>query len=130
MNVQKSEKIDSDTVVVGPVSQSNKIVICRQNGCHDISTTQGFCRLHYLGSWKRLKTKEAKKKGQELQVYLTELARKFPEEFMERLKSDVEEIIEKDRVEEADDGERGIFDAMEGDEDIDTIIKGLRVEDI
>ncbi len=60
---------------------------------------------------------------------MTELSRKFPEEFLEKLRNDVEEIIEKDRVEESDDGERGIFDAMEGDEDIDTIIKGLRVED-
>lgn len=77
-----------------------------------------------------MKSKEAKKRGQELEVYLTEMSRKFPEEFLEKLRSELEEVAEKERVEEGDDAtERGLFDAIEGDEDIDTIIKGLKVED-
>ena len=127
--LQKMASIDEENAVTTQ-TLSNKIVICRQTGCHDISTTHGFCRFHYLASWKKMKSKEAKKRGQELEVYLTEMSRKFPEEFLEKLRSELEEVAEKERVEEGDDAtERGLFDAIEGDEDIDTIIKGLKVED-
>lgn len=131
MDAQNLRKTDVSTGegIIPPV-QSNKIVICKQTGCHDISTTHGFCRFHYLASWRSLKTKEAKKHGQELKLYLAELSRKFPEEFLERLKGEVEDLIEKDRVEESDESaERNLFDPMDGDEDMDTIIKGLKVED-
>ena len=117
------------------VAQSNKIVICKASGCHDIATTHSHCRFHYLASWRKLKTKEAKKKGKELEVYLTDLSRKFPEEFLEKIRAEVDELIDREsRSEEASDdsGERsgGFFDGIEGgDDDMDTIIKGLKVED-
>jgi len=123
--VEGSEDVEASATVL----QSNKIVICRQAGCHDISTTHDFCRFHYLASWRKMKQKEAKKRGQELKVYLTEMSRKFPEEFMEKLRTEVEEVLEKDRTEDGEETDRGLFEAIEGDEDIDTIIKGLKVED-
>jgi hypothetical protein len=110
----------------------NQIVICKQSGCHDISTTTGFCRFHYLASWRKLKTKEARKKGIELESYLEELTRRFPEEFLQKLKLEVEEMSEKESMGEGEEGiERagGLFDQMEDDEDLETIIQGLKVED-
>ena len=117
------------------VTQSNKIEICKVQGCHDIATTQSHCRFHYLAGWRKLKTREAKKKGKELEVYLSDLSRKFPEEFLEKIRAEVDEIIDRDsRSEETseDSGERsgGFFEGIEGgDDDMDTIIKGLKVED-
>ena len=128
MSTQNSEPITEG--LLGPQAsglKSNQIIICRQTGCHDISTTQGYCRIHYLFSWKKLKTKEAKKKGQELEAYLEEVGRKFPEEFLEKLRADVDEMIEKAKAEDSDD--EPAIEALDGDEDLDTIIKGLRVED-
>ncbi len=113
-------------------NRPNQIVICKQTGCHDISTTQGFCRLHFLASWKKLKTKEAKKKGIELAAYLEELGKRFPEEFLQKLRVEIEEMAEKEALGEADDSmdrSGGGFDQMEDDEDIETIIHGLKVED-
>ncbi len=132
LDVQNAQKLDLEvTTSVDVAAQSNQIVICRQSGCHDISTTKGYCRFHFLATWKRGKSKEAKKHGQELDAYLTELSRKFPEEFLERLRTEIDELIEKDRAEDSDETQdrSGLFDALEGDEDIDTIIKGLKVED-
>ncbi len=112
-------------------SNANQIVICKVSGCHDIATTKLFCRFHYLTGWKRLKTKEAKKKGQELEAYLEELGKRFPEEFLEKLKGEIEEFSERETsAGESDDSEKSLFDQADGDEDLDTIIKGLRVEDI
>jgi hypothetical protein len=111
-------------------SQSNQIVICKSAGCHDISTTHSFCRFHYLASWRKLKTKEAKRKGVELKAYLTDLSRKFPEDFLEKLRSELDDSSEKSASSDSDDDDRnGLFDPVDGDEDIDTIIKGIKVED-
>jgi hypothetical protein len=112
-----------------PSLSANKIVICKFLGCHDIVTTQSFCRFHYLASWKKLKTKEAKKKGQELQAYLKLLSQKFPEEFLEKLKTEVEDMSEREGAEEEATEKPSLFDAMEGDDDLETIIQGLKVED-
>jgi len=132
LDAQNLRKADLNAgEVITPPMQSNKIIICKQGGCHDISTTHGYCRFHYLASWRSLKSKEAKRHGQELKLYLAELSRKFPEEFLERLKGEVEDLIEKEKIEESDDStDRSMFDSAEGgDEDMDTIIKGLKVED-
>ncbi|MBN8554078.1 MAG: hypothetical protein J0L93_01405 [Deltaproteobacteria bacterium] len=111
------------------ISKSNQIVICKNPGCHDIATTLSFCRFHYLSSWRKLKTKEAKKKGQELKIYLKDMGRKFPEEFLEKLKAEIEDMSEKEAAGESSDDDKGLFDQMDGEEDLDTIIKGLKVED-
>src|SRR5207248_2311082 len=50
MEIEKPQGKKSETV-------SNQIVICKFPTCHDIVTTHGFCRFHYLASWKKLKTK-------------------------------------------------------------------------
>jgi hypothetical protein len=108
----------------------NQIVICKFAGCHDIATTQTFCRFHYLSSWRKLKTKEAKRKGQELEGYLQEMSKKFPEEFLEKLKVEVEDMAEKEAASsDSDDDKGGMIDQIDGDDDLDTIIKGLKVED-
>jgi hypothetical protein len=137
INPQGGDALKAENAVTAEsvALQSNKIVICKAQGCHDIATTQSHCRFHYLASWRKSKTKEAKKKGKELEAYLSDLSRKFPEEFLEKIRAEVDELIDREsRSEEAseDTSERsgGFFDGIEGgDDDMDTIIKGLKVED-
>jgi hypothetical protein len=109
---------------------SNRILICKSGGCFDMATISGFCRLHYLSNWKSLKTKEARKKGKDLKSYLVELSSRFPEEFFDKLKNEIEEMGTEAATAGADADERSPFDSNEpGDDDLDTIIKGIRVED-
>lgn len=122
--------MENTAEAVQTTARFNQIVICKFTGCHDIATTQTFCRFHYLSSWKKLKTKEAKRKGQELEKYLEDMSKKFPEEFLEKLKVEVEDMAEKEAASSDGDEEKGgMFDQIEGDDDLDTIIKGLKVED-
>lgn len=122
-----------DTNLEGVKKSPNQIVICKFAGCHDMATTVDLCRFHYLASWKKLKTKEAKKRGQELDSYLEELSRKFPEEFFAKLRNDVEEMSEREELSDSEEGSSSdrssLFDSMEDDEDLDHIIHGLKVED-
>ena len=119
MESDKSQSSDVKTAL-------NQILICKTAGCHDISVVKGWCRLHFLASWKKGKGKEAKKAGQQLEAYLKELGKKFPEEFLEKLRNDVEEMNQK----ESESEDKGtLFESSDGDEDFDTIIKGIRVDD-
>lgn len=94
-----------------------------------MATISGFCRLHYLSNWKTLKQKEARKKGKDLKSYLVELSSRFPEEFFERLKSEIEEMG-TEAASSNDGDDRSPFDSSDNsDDDLDTIIKGIRVED-
>ena len=113
------------------VQTSNKIVICTHQGCHDIATTKEMCRFHYLASWRKIKGKEAKKHGKALDEYLRELSKKFPEEFLVKLRADLEEMSEKEEGSEGDDSQdrSSAFDQIDDDEDLDHIVHGLKVED-
>ena len=108
---------------------SNRILICKSGGCFDMATISGYCRLHYLSIWKTLKQKEARKKGKDLKSYLVELSSRFPEEFFERLKNEIEEMG-TEAASSSDSDDRSPFDSSDNsDDDLDTIIKGIRVED-
>lgn len=129
-----SEVLESESLAVEAEfsTKSNKIVICKASKCFDMATIKGHCRLHYLANWKKIKSKEAKKEGKELESYLQELALRFPEEYLEKVKAEVEEMAAS--AEQAaissdsdDSSERG-FDS-DSDEDMETIIKGIRIED-
>ncbi|TVQ80263.1 MAG: hypothetical protein EA369_02950 [Bradymonadales bacterium] len=126
-----TESVVSEDAVEPRIAKSNRIEICKFAGCFDMATVGGFCRLHYLASWKKMKSKEAKKKGKDLKSYLAELSTRFPEEFMEKLKSDIEELsTEASTTTSSESEEKSAFEPPEaGDEDIDTIIRGIRVED-
>lgn len=109
---------------------SNRIIICKSTNCRDVAQVSSFCRLHYLANWRNRKTKEAKTEGAELENYLKQLRNRFPEEFFEKLKAEVEDIMSNGSKDSSDNesSSRG-FDSNDGDEDMDTIIKGIRVED-
>lgn len=120
---------DTSKAVQG-ASVSNRIVICSFSGCYDMATIKGFCRLHYLSNWKRLKAKEAKSEGLELQDYLKQLAARFPEEYFEKLRNEIDEMASKEAAKESAAEERqSMFEADDADDDVDYIISGIRVED-
>lgn len=115
----------------GSSMSSNRIVICKFAGCYDMATVpEGFCRLHYLSNWKKLKSKEAKSEGKALEEYLKELSGRFPEEFFEKLRAELEEMAAGDQGGSDDSSDRSSFyDSDDSDDDMDTIIKGIKVED-
>lgn len=122
---------NSDQAGTKPISASNRIVICKWSGCYDMATVGGHCRLHYLSNWKKLKTKEAKKEGKELADYLSEMSARFPEEFFEKLRNELEEMSNdsKDDSDNSKEDRSSFFDNDDSDDDMDTIIKGIRIED-
>lgn len=63
--------------------------ICREIACEALATTAGYCRLHYIKNWKRIKRKEGILKEGKLNRYIEELVSKYPEKYIEAIRHDL-----------------------------------------
>lgn len=96
---------------------------CIEKGCDNPATSMGYCRYHYIRSWKEIKRKEAILLEGKLQMYVKELVEKYPVKYIEGILTDLEDeksffnILRELNIETEDaefDGEN-----EEGDDDQD-----------
>jgi hypothetical protein len=100
--------------------------VCREVACEGLGTSAGYCRLHYIKNWKKIKRKEVILKEGKLNQYIEELVSKYPEKYIEAIRLDLANdkefakvIVDLDLDENDDD-----FDSEgsgEGDVGIDTL---------
>jgi hypothetical protein len=102
--------------------------VCREVACEGLSTTAGYCRLHYIKNWKKIKRKELILKEKKLNQYIEELVVKYPDKYIEAIRQDLASdrdfakvITDLDLDESIDD-----FDA-EG-ETVDSVIDNIKRE--
>lgn len=65
--------------------------ICREVACEALSTSGGYCRLHYVKNWKKIKRKELILKEGKLNQYIEELVSKYPDKYIEAIRQDLAE---------------------------------------
>ncbi len=63
--------------------------MCREIACESGQTTSGYCRLHYIKNWKKIKRKELILREKKLNQYIEELVSKYPDKYIEAIKSDL-----------------------------------------
>ncbi len=63
--------------------------VCREVACEGLGTTAGYCRLHYIKNWRKIKRKEVILKEGKLNVYIEELVAKYPEKYLEAIRHDL-----------------------------------------
>lgn len=63
---------------------------CAQAKCKGSAENSGYCRLHYLANWKRIKLNNQLKAEARLNQFVDKLAKKYPDSFMEKIKEGVE----------------------------------------
>lgn len=108
-----------------------KIKICSQEGCNNAaSTEEGYCRLHYLKNWKRLKEESRKKAAKRLNTYIEGIIKKNPGKYVEIIKRDLRnpnfsKIIDQLPV---DEDTSAIFGDPSYDEEIEKLIRELKIE--
>jgi len=112
---------------------AKKIKICKEEGCDNTQTTGGYCRLHYLKNWKKLKTKKQKKAATRLNKYIEGIVEKHPDRYMDVIKKEIrsphfDRISKEDQVQDMDDIYR-IFNDPGYEGDIEKLIRDLKVED-
>lgn len=100
--------------------------VCREVACEGLATTGGYCRMHYIKNWKKIKRKELILKEKKLNQYIEELVAKYPDKYIEAIRQDLANdkdfakvIADLDLDESIDDFE------MEGD-NADSFIDNIR----
>ena len=109
-----------------------KIKICKDKGCHNSQTTQGFCRLHYLKNWKKLQTEKRSKATKSLNRYVESILKRYPDRYMDQIKKDIRSKDFDEKVE----GQFGlqeeepviVFEQNTSDEDLEKIFNELKIE--
>lgn len=69
---------------------SKKKRFCIQAECNEPATSHGYCRLHYIANWKHIKFNNQVKAERRLNAYVDRLARKYPKDYLERIKEGLE----------------------------------------
>lgn len=62
---------------------------CREPGCDHETLIAGYCRLHYIKNWRRIKRKEAILASGQLNNYVEELVSKYPDKYLEVIRQDL-----------------------------------------
>ncbi len=122
----KGKRLNSPVAKVKDKGQDP--TLCREVACDSSNTTAGFCRLHYIKNWKKIKRKETILKEGRLVEYIEELVRKYPEKYIEAIRADLSSDKEFSKVVHDLELDEGIED-FEGDAEgvegvIDTIKRG------
>lgn len=63
--------------------------VCREVACENLATTGGYCRLHYIKNWKKIKRKELILREKKLNQYIEELVLKYPDKYIEAIRQDL-----------------------------------------
>jgi hypothetical protein len=64
---------------------------CMQTECKAESVSHGYCRLHYISNWKHIKFDRHVKAERRLNAYVDRLAKKYPKDFVEKIKEGLED---------------------------------------
>lgn len=68
---------------------SPKIKLCKEKNCSNQQTTRGYCRLHYLKNWKKIKEDEKKKAAKDLNRYVENIVKRNPDKSAEAVRQEL-----------------------------------------
>ena len=77
--------------VTAKASSSKKEISCAHAGCKKEPSAHGYCRLHYISNWKHIRFKEKVKAERRLNAYVDKIAKKYPKDFLEKIKETLED---------------------------------------
>jgi len=83
------EDIAARTAGIRAALEASGETVCREVACEGLSTTGGYCRLHYIKNWKKIKRKELILKEKKLNSYIEELVAKYPDKYIDAIRQDL-----------------------------------------
>jgi len=87
-----------------------KIKQCMYSRCKKEAVTEGYCRLHFIAAWKTIQLNKRIKAEKKLNAYVEQLAKKYPNDYMEKIKESLEN----------DDEFKKTMGELKGESDTDT----------
>ena len=101
--------------------------VCREVACEGLATSGGYCRLHYIKNWKKIKRKELILKEKKLNQYIEELVAKYPDKYIEAIRQDLANDKDFAKVIYDLDLDEGVDDFdIEGAESADSLIDTIK----
>lgn len=99
---------------------------CGELTCEKLTRSGGFCRLHYIRNWRKIKRKELILKEGKLNRYIEELVNKYPDRYMDAIRTDLENDNEFAKtIQELEIDDSSDFDD-ESSDGVESIIGGIR----
>jgi len=101
--------------------------VCREVACEGLATAAGYCRLHYIKNWKKIKRKEVILREKKLNQYIEELIAKYPEKYIEAIRQDLASDKDFAKVIYDLDLDEGVDDfEIEGGDAVDSLIDTIK----
>jgi hypothetical protein len=108
------------------------IRICKETDCHNAASTKGYCRLHYLAHWKKIKEDAKRRATRKLDKYIEDVMRRHPERYLEVIKEDLESPNFEQYIDETFGGDAPEssrpLESPAYDEEIELLIKKFKIE--
>jgi hypothetical protein len=102
--------------------------MCREIACESSSSTAGYCRLHYIKNWKKIKRKELILREKKLNQYIEELVSKYPDKYIEAIKQDLADETAFSKVIYDLELDEGVDDIPSDDESDEQVIDSIKRE--
>lgn len=111
---------------------ARKIKLCKQESCSNQSTTMGYCRLHYLKNWKKIRSEKKKKAAKNLNKYINSILKSNPDKAVRTLRENLrsEETLERS-VDDLvyHDSLRDVMADLGYREDLDMMIDSIKIDE-
>lgn len=72
-------------------TDDKKEKLCTAPSCKREASAQGYCRLHYISNWKHIRFNEKVKAERRLNAYVDRIAKKYPQDYLEKIKETLED---------------------------------------
>ncbi len=131
LKAKKPEKLEKKGALKASSKKESSIVIstadmCREMSCEAIPTTGGYCRAHYIKNWRKIKRKELILKEGKLNRYIEELVAKYPDKYIETIRTDLSNNAEFSKVVNELDLEEGLDEFDVDGENVDSLIDSIK----
>lgn len=74
-----------------PRKREKKTKYCMHTSCKSHVVMHGYCRLHYITNWKHIKFDRQVKAERRLNSYVDQLSKKYPKDYLEKIKEGLED---------------------------------------
>ena len=108
-----------------------KVKLCKEKNCKNGQTTAGYCRIHYLKNWKKIKESQKKKAVENLNRYIDHIMSKNPDGYVDAIREDLrnqDQFAKKVDSYFTDDEYHDLLEEL-GVADVNKIIVGLKIDD-
>ena len=111
------------------VLKQEDIQICSIASCKKKAEINIYCRFHYIMHWNRIKKVERVEAERRLNKYIEEITKKYPTEYLEIIKKDLEDSKSLENIVQDMNLEEGLSEDIVEEKDLDNLYSNFKNEE-